>query len=137
MLAFLQTLPKDAVIGGTPCAIDSVPLFASRSVLFSCEDPSADPAVITSGLKAYYADDGEKLEVFCATSEVDYLVFDERYYELARRWVFFEPYHSALSPYLEGQASFAVLEIPEEKVLFRSGPIFVVPCTSSLFSSES
>jgi hypothetical protein len=40
LLRFLETLPKDALIAGTPCALNSVTLFAKREILFSCEQPS-------------------------------------------------------------------------------------------------
>ena len=39
LLQFLRTVPKDALIAGSPCALDSVQLFAERQVFFTFEQP--------------------------------------------------------------------------------------------------
>lgn len=127
---FLATLPKDTLIGGTPCAIGSVPLFSRRQILFSCEDFAPAP-VIRQALAAYYTDQEKEVAEFCQAQEVAYLVVDTRFYSeayLAAGMLFFEPYNSELLPRLLDQKRFALAEAPEEARIFQADYLFVVPC---------
>jgi hypothetical protein len=132
LLAFLETLPKDAVIAGAPCALDSVQLFAKRRALMSCEAPRADE-VVDEVLQAYYADNRQTVADFCRTHEVDYLVVDLNTYSkeyLDRGWVFFEPHNGANLPQIRDQERFVLAEVPDETKLFQHGDYYVAVCDS-------
>lgn len=131
LLSFLETLPKDTLLAGTPCALDSVSLFAKRQVLFSCEHVGLDENLIYKALEAYYTDDPRAIVGFCQENSVDYLVVDTRTYSkeyLAREQIFFEPYNQALLAHISGQDTFALAQIPDDLKIFQSGDFFVVPC---------
>lgn len=133
MLAFLSTLPKDTLLGGTPCVLDSVPLFAGRQVLFSCEKAHADSKVIAGALDAYYAEDGQVVSDFCRAHGVDYLVIDPAAYGdefLAGGRIFFEPYNQEIYPRVVGRSDFALARVPKDLKMFQSGDWFVVSCDS-------
>ena len=130
LLAFLQTLPKDAVIGGAPCALDSVQLFAKRQAMMSCETPRADE-IAGEVLEAYYADSRQVVAEFCRTHEVDYLVVDLNTYSreyLDQGWVFFEPHNGAILPQILDQERFVLAELPDEAKLFQQGDYYVTGC---------
>lgn len=131
LLQFLATLPKDTLIAGTPCALDSVQLFARRQVLFSCEQPR-EAKVVNDALKAYYADDPQVIAQFCREYGVDYLVVDSNAYSndfLARGEIFFEPYNREVQPYLASQSGFALAQVADDFKLFESENYFVMACS--------
>jgi len=124
-------LPKDVVLAGSPQLLSNVPLFAARQVLYSTERPGKDPVLLTSALAAYYAETLQSVATFCSSYGVDYLVVDQADY--AREYVadgrlFFEPYNEELLAAVDGRGSFALMGIPREHELFRSGDLFVVSC---------
>ncbi|MCB9098300.1 MAG: hypothetical protein H6632_02085 [Anaerolineales bacterium] len=128
---FLSTLPTDAVIAGTPCAINSVELFARRSVLFSCEQSHGDSRAIRTALMAYYAADTQTIGQFCAEYGVNYLVIDRQSYSpeyLAQNDIYFEPYNHELLSVIARQDRFILADLPDEIKLFQNGPIYVVEC---------
>jgi len=130
MLAFVSTLPKDALFAGSPCAIDNIPLFSGRRTLFNCEDFAA-PWIIQEALYAYYAVDWTTVGHFCRQYEVDYLVVDSRTYTaefLEAGQIFFEPYNHALLEQIEEQTDFMLADLPADDVLFRSEYLAVAPC---------
>jgi hypothetical protein len=127
---FLETLPKDTLIAGTPCALDSIPLFARRQVLFSCEH-GGQAAVVSKALQAYYTDDRQVIVDFCHTHHIDYLVIDLKTYSrqfLDQEQVYSEPYNRELLTHIAGQDTFVLAEIPDEIKAFQTGNTFVVPC---------
>lgn len=131
LFEFLATLPVDAVIAGTPCTLDSVELFAERSVLFSCERSRADERTIQEGLMAYYASDNQVINEFCKNHRVDYLVIDLGVYSeefLTAGQIYFEPYNQILLAQLQNQKEFALTQVPPEVKLFQRDAIFVMRC---------
>ena len=130
LLAFIETLPIDSVLAGTPCLLDNVPLFAKRAILFSCFY-SDDSSPIQAGLAAYYAAQSQQVIEFCRNNAVDYLVVDTQAYSpefLAQRQVFFEPYNQKLLSQISNQNDFVLAQIPDEKKLFQHPPFFVMAC---------
>jgi hypothetical protein len=131
MLKFLETLPKDALIAGTPCALDSIPLFAKRQVMFSCEAYGDDSKLIREALAAYYAADWSIVANFCRSHQVNYLVLDLKTYSkeyLTTERVFFEPYKQELLAHLAGRESFVLAQTPDDIKLFQAGSFFAVSC---------
>jgi hypothetical protein len=131
MLAFLATLPKDALIAGTPCILDSVPLLAKRQILFSCEQVSQDTQLIHEALNVYYADNTQVVVDFCQAHAIDYLAVDLQTYTeeyLANGRIFFEPYNHELLPRIAGRDTFALAHVPDQLKIFQSQNLFVVPC---------
>ncbi|MCB0162660.1 MAG: hypothetical protein KDI79_00450 [Anaerolineae bacterium] len=130
LLQFLETLPEDAVIGGSPCALDNVDLFAKRSVVFSCEH-IRDGQVTQAGLSAYYAPDWQPVTDFCQAYGVDYLVIDLDTYSseyLAHERVYFEPYNQALLDSIAHQEQFVLTQVPDEARLFQGDKVYVTSC---------
>lgn len=131
LLRFLETLPQDTLIAGTPCALDSVLLFSKRQILFSCEKISQDTQLVREALKVYYTDDTQDVANFCQKRGVDYLVIDLQTYSeafLAGGEIFFEPYNQELLPYIKERKTFALANLPDEVKIFQAGDYFVVPC---------
>ncbi|MCP4426621.1 MAG: hypothetical protein GY803_19175 [Chloroflexi bacterium] len=133
LMAHIATLPKDSLIGGEPCRLDNVQLFANRTVLFSCEHYQfwKDPGIVQAMLAAYYAKENEQIIQFCEEYGVDYFVVDEN--RLTNEFItagkfFFEPYNSWLNEKISGQTNFALADVAEENSLFRVGSTFVMPC---------
>lgn len=131
---FLQTLPKDTVIGGHPCTMDDIPLYVQLNILFNCEIYSqSDP--VSATLEAYYSSDAERIVAYCEQYGVDYLVVDTEKWLNRERVVsgkfFYEPYASAIQPELLENSSYFLATIPPERRLFSAGPIFVVQCSST------
>jgi hypothetical protein len=132
LLKFLQTLPKDVLLGGTPCALDSVPLLAKRQVLFNRETLSRDEELIRHALDAYYAENPQRIIDFCQAHGVDHLVIDTHVYA---KWfidaggIFYEPYNQQVLPLIRSRDTFVLAQVPEEAKIFQSGNLFVVPCT--------
>jgi hypothetical protein len=131
LLRFVETLPKDTLLAGTPRALDNVPLFAKRQILFSHEQPGGGTDLIRRALNAYYAKDEQEVLDFCQAYGVDYLVIDlEAYSEgyMAKRGVFWEPYNRELLSRIADRKAFTLAHIPNEVKIFRSDSFFVIPC---------
>jgi hypothetical protein len=131
LLRFLETLPKDVLLAGTPCALDNVPLFAKRQILFSCEQISAKAKIVVQALDAYYAEDERAVADFCREHGINYLVVDLDAYSqeyLAEERIFFEPYNQELLPLIAGRRTFALAGVAEDVRIFQSGDRFVVAC---------
>ena len=133
MLAFVETLPKDSLVGGAPCALDSVPLFSGRQILFNCERPSDDAVLTQSMLNAVYADDAQTVLDFCDTYGVDFFVihlttYSDAYIEEGE--IFYAPYNDPLLDYIADQDGFVLPQAAEELSIFESGPYRVIPCSA-------
>jgi len=134
LLKFLQTLPKDILLAGTPCTLDSVPLFAKRQVLFNCETLGQDEELVHQALDVYYAQDPQRVVDFCQTRGIDYLVVDIRTYAqdyLGAGRIFFEPYNQRVLSLVMSRDTFVLAQVLDEAKSFQSGNIFVVPCTKA------
>lgn len=132
MLEFIRTLPKDALIAGSPCALDSVELFSRRRVLFSCEQLRGE---VVQALRAYYAEDWFTVVAFCRENDIDYLVVEPNTYNdefLAQKKLFFEPFNQTLLADIAGQNKFALAHIPDEVKLFKNERYFVVACSEGV-----
>jgi putative Ca2+/H+ antiporter (TMEM165/GDT1 family) len=128
---FITTLPKDALIAGTPCTLDSVPLFSKRQILFSCERYGKDDPVVFKALETYYTDDHEVLIGFCNDYDIDYLVVDSETYSteyFLQGRLFFEPHNQKLLTEIGDRTQFILGRVPDEKKLFQADNYFVVPC---------
>lgn len=137
LLGFLGTLPKDVLLAGTPCTLDSVPLFAQRQVLFSCESISRDSELMRRALDVYYAEDPERIVAFCRAYGVDHLVIDAETYTQAyldEGEIFFEPYNQEVLPLVRSRETFVLAQVPDEAKVFQSGELFVVPCAEAALS---
>jgi hypothetical protein len=133
LLRFLETLPKDVLIAGYPCALDNVPLFSQRQILFSCEQSTNNGQLIIDSLDSYYADRIAELINYCDSYRIDYLVVDKRTYSkeyLNRGWIYYEPYNSEIYPKIIAQNRFALMEIPSVMRRFENEDYFVVSCKS-------
>jgi len=127
----VSTLPRDTLLGGSPCALDNVELFARRDVLFTCEQPRGE--LIVPAMLTYYAEDWPTITDFCQEHGVDYLVVDPKTYSddfLAQRKLFFEPFNQPLLAQIAGQTEFALAQVPDEAKLFANDDYFVVTCAS-------
>ncbi|MCP4373294.1 MAG: hypothetical protein GY797_35085 [Deltaproteobacteria bacterium] len=131
LLEFLETLPKDVLLAGTPIALDNVPLFAKRQVLFNHDVGGANSTTIREALAAYYSDDPHAVVDFCQEYNVDYLVIDTQAYTqdyLSTQKIYFEPYNQELMPRVIKQGTFLLAEIPASKLVYTSGPYRVIKC---------
>jgi hypothetical protein len=138
LLAYLETLPKDALIGGYPCALNNVQLFAKRQSTFTCEQPGATDEQIFDTFRAYYTDDPQALLTFCTENDIDYLVANELTFTPAfweTKHLFFEPYSTEIKSTLWGRERFVLREIPAERRLFVVGHFYVLPCDEATLSS--
>ena len=136
MLEFISTLPKDSLIAGTPCALDNVPLFAGRQILFSCEKISRDADLTRQAFEAYYSAEGDLITDFCLTNAIDYLVIHRDTYTeeyLRQEKIFFSPYNEYILSFIGERSNFALAEIPEEAKLFISGDWSIIPCVASVW----
>jgi hypothetical protein len=135
LIAFLRTLPKDALLAGHPHTLDDVPLYARRAVLFSHQVESRDFDLMVAALDAYYAESGGEVVDFCQENDVDFLVVEERAYSeqyLEQGHFLFEPVDSYLAARLEGREAFALRQVPDELKVFQTDTLFVIPCDSRL-----
>ena len=131
LLQFLRTLPKDALIAGSPCALDSVQLFAARQVFFTCEAPPEMDTHTRQTLETYYSDNWQDVLNFCQTYGVDYLVVDLATYSdeyLAQGWIFFEPLNQELFSYVASRDTFVLTQVPDDIKLFQAENYYVVAC---------
>ena len=138
LYTYLQTLPEDAIIAGSPCALDDVQYYAGRQVLYSCWRFQEEN--ILAGLDAYYAESSEPVAQFCSDFGVDYLVVDEQTLDAALIEdgnYFYEPYVTMLQPTLQGRSDFVLRKLPPTAMLFEVGTLSVVACDPVSWSSPT
>jgi len=131
LYSFINTLPKDVLIAGTPCTLNSVPLFAKRQILFSCERYDKEDPIVLNALEAYYTDDREVLIDFCRTHNIDYLVVDSETYSteyLQQGHLFYEPYNQRSLVDIGDRDQFVLAEVPDEDKVFQTENYFVMLC---------
>jgi hypothetical protein len=131
LLAYLKTLPKDVMLAGTPCALDNIPLFARRQVLFNCDLFSRDPTLTRDSLDAYYTDSPQVLSSFCQKYGVDYFVIDQRAYTqeyFKNEKIYFEPYNQEILSKVMNGEEYILADIPYSEKSFQNETFSVVSC---------
>lgn len=139
LINFVETLPKDSLLAGSPCSLDNIPLFAKRAVLFNCDlaFPSSD--AVLNNMTAYYANKPQTIIEFCQHYGVSHLLVnteDFSTHHLSDEQIYFEPFHRQLAPTILGRDDFLLARLPSEHVLFRDDNYYVVACTSTNFYPE-
>jgi len=132
LFRFLESLPKDAIIGGDLCTLSSVPLMVKRQVIQSCEhlSSSLDDAALEN-LRAYYAETIQHVEEFCTSEGVDYSVVqpnDYRRFRSGEKPFIFEPYNSIVLQEIGSRNYFALEKIPEAIVVYQDSTYVVMRC---------
>jgi hypothetical protein len=138
MLTFVQTLPKDVLFAGTPCALDNVPLFGKREIVFSCETVSQDQSLTREALNAYYAEDAATVLNFCENYNVAYLILHNAAYTdeyLDKGKIFFPPYNDEILSLVRDRSTFILANVLDSAKLFHDGDWFIIPCRASIFDS--
>ena len=133
LISYIETLPKDTLIAGSPCSLDNIPLFAKRQILFSCELDSDNAELILRALHAYYSDDISQVIELCKMYEIDYLVIEPGVYTdeyLSKGWIYFEPFNQQMETTLLSRNNFVMENIPESNETFQNEKYFVVPCNT-------
>lgn len=131
--AFLRQLPRDSVIAAHPDAANSIPLRTRRSVLASTEESVAfqqgyhdlmKPR-IEAELRASYAAEWDEVEAALAPFDVDVFVVVPDMWDWG---TYYSPYAGMTSKLYARAAAhqFALKEPPADRVLFRSGDVYVV-----------
>jgi len=139
LLEFLKTLPKDVLLAGTPLALDNVPLFAKRQVLFNHDLGGADGNTIHEALTAYYSGDPQTVVDFCQKYNVDYLVIDTQTYTqdyLSTQNIYFEPYNQVIRSQIAAQDTFVLAHLPDASKSFTAGPFVVIKCDKETILSQ-
>lgn len=136
LYAYLQTLPKDALIAGHPLEMDNIPLFSRRKVLVNQE-------VSLPYFTGYYQEVRRRLEdtfrTYYAADEAEIYRFIERYgvaYILVNRQhftpaflsntIYYEPFNSLVKQQLSEQPHFALLDESVGERIYTSGPYILV-----------
>ncbi len=130
LLTFLETLPKDALIGGSPCSLDSVQLLARRQVFLDCENPGSGQTVVQA-FDAYYSETSQAIVDFCQMHGIDYLVVDLDTYTpdyLARGRFYFDPDNPTIRALVSDRDTFVLAHVPDTLKLFQAENYFVVAC---------
>lgn len=133
LYAYIETLPKDTNLSGSPNILSTVSLFGKRQVIYSCAGPNFVPEIIKDSLSAFYADpdDAQRVHNYCNEYDVDYWVVDSRLYKPGTReslYCSLSPYDSELLPDLIHKNSYYFETISEDSYTFHSDYLFVVPC---------
>jgi len=137
LYAFLQTLPKNALIAGEPFLMDDIPTFAKRKVLMDDEVSQpyfADfyPLIkerIFDFFGAYYSDSYEKVCDFCRKYEVTYLVVNKKHFSpdyLTGKFIYYNPFNGYIKNLIKDRPVLLLANIPEEKKIFTDADIFAL-----------
>lgn len=136
MLAFLQRLPKDALVAAHPLEADNVPLISRRKVLanqeLSLPYQMGYYGVIRQRIfdffEAYYARDWGEIEEFVEKYGIGALVVNKTHFTptFLQGRIYFEPFHSFAKKKIEGAHGFALLAAPGEKVCFENSRFLVL-----------
>jgi hypothetical protein len=133
---FVSTLPKDALLAGDLVQMDNIPLFAHRSVLFSFEITNVDESRILAFFDAYYAESSETILGFCRDYGVEYLVVNLQQFspDYLENGVFFlAPHNETIAESVAARSDFILPQISDDRRLFQSGDLFVIPCSADVF----
>lgn len=131
--AYLRHLPRNTLVAAHPDAANSIPLRTRRSVLASTEAAVAFQSGyysrikprIQASLQASYAASWNEVEAALAPYDVDVFVVVPDMWEWS---TYYSPFSGMTALWFErGQArGFALQHPPKDRVLFRSGDVFVV-----------
>jgi hypothetical protein len=132
---FVSTLPKDAMLMGDPDVMSGIPLLSQRSVLFRAlqHKPSAP---ILQFFDVYYAKSPHAVLDFCQAYSIDYLVINREQFApdyLAASKFFYNPYNEVIAQTVAARTSFILPQIPNDRKLFQSDDLFVIPCEAHVF----
>lgn len=143
---FLQTLPKDVIIAGHPTIMDNITTFAKRKA-FVYEEISIPyhrrfyPAVKNRTyqfFKAYYTDSLEEILEFCKRHNITHLVVYKPHFSqdyLNKKQFYLNPFNEYIKKLVKDKTRFALMEIPDDKKIFKDNDIFVV-AVKDIFTQE-
>jgi hypothetical protein len=138
LFAFVETLPKDAILAGPPMSMDSIPLFSRRKVYLS--DEAVQPLYdryysiiserVRRNFQAYYATDVETLEKFRRETGVGYMLVrrPDFTHEFSRKRYYWPPYNDYVIS-LKGDkpaSSFVLAHPPRQAVIYEDKTFQVV-----------
>lgn len=135
LYTYVETLPKNALLAGSPEELTAMPLFAKRSVLFHALRPNESAPIIKT-FDAYYGEEGQEIVAFCEEYDVDYLVYNKGDFApeyIAEGDYFYVPYNQPIKDTVSRRDQFV---LPKAKPVFKSGPLGVVPCRLSSFDQR-
>lgn len=135
LYTYVKTLPKDALLAGSPEELTAIPLFANRSVLFHDLRPSVSAPIVET-YEAYYGEGGQEVVAFCEKYDVDYLVYNKGDFTpeyISEGDYFYAPYNQTIKNIVSERDQFV---LPKAKVIFKSGPLGLVPCKLSSFAQR-
>lgn len=137
MIAFLRSLPKDALVMGHPSDMDNVPLLARRKVLANTELSlpfylgyyTQVRKRLFDFFDAYYATRWEAVEGFVRHYGVEALVVRKEHFQkpFLEGRIYFEPFNRAVKGRLKGGERFVLAEPPERLRCFENER-YVVLC---------
>jgi hypothetical protein len=130
---FLRSLPRDTLVAAHPDVADFIPLRARLSVLASTETSLSFMAGyyqslvprLRASFDAAYADSWRALDERLAPYGVDVMVTSPYVWQQS---TYFAPFDTQVRRLLEAgqQNGFVLRKPPEDRVLFRSGEVYVV-----------
>lgn len=136
---FLKTLPKDILIAGHPTFMDNIPVFAERKVLVNEETSEPFHKVLypivkertCDFFKAYYSNSFEEIRNFCRKYNVDYLIVNKEHFSkdyIIDGNFYLKPFNEYVENLTRNKdsVSFALMNISEDKKIFKEGDIFVI-----------
>lgn len=136
MLAFLETLPKSALVAGHPMDMDDVPLLAKKKVLANRELSLPYHTGYYSKVKerlldlfrAYYASSWEEVEAFVTKYGITALVVNKEHFanNSSDSRIYFEPFDSFVKELIRGRKDFVLSFPPSERICFENGRYFVL-----------
>jgi len=136
MLAFLETLPKSALVAGHPMDMNDVPLLAKRKVLANQELSLPYHTGYYSKVKerlldlfrAYYASSWEEVEAFVTKYGITALVVNKEHFanNPSDTRVYFEPFDSFVKELMGDGKNFVLCSPPRERICFENGRYLVL-----------
>ena len=135
LYAYVQSLPKDIRISGSPAISDSIPIFGKRQVFLTLERLGPNKQATIDALLAYYADDSTSVIDFCERYDIDYLVIYKQDFIMVREHnerYFYEPYDSTVASQLGQQPAFFLETITDRVKSFQKNDISLVACSTDV-----
>lgn len=127
LYSFVEHLPKDVLIAGSPEELTGIPLFARRKVLFRDLRPRRDAPVIEN-FRAYYASDWDTVRQFCRQYSVDYFLYNTEDYSstyLEEEQFFYQPYNEIIKGEINPEPPFV---LPVREDVYSTGSLGLVRC---------
>lgn len=134
---YLKTVPKNSFIAAPPTLADNIPILTKQKVYLNWElsVPLYDvywqkiKERTTDFYNAYYADSPKTIIQFCKKNRIDYFVVKKSDFTqetLRRGQFYFEPFNTAIRQQLNHQATFSILNFPDEYKVFQTDQIFIL-----------